>query len=287
MSMTPRRAWLPLTPRGVAAFARAPLSRLLLVQSGMAVFVAAVGVAFVSRNWSPVVREAVHSLPAGAAIRSQVLQWPTNTPVRLAENRLLALAVDAGLAGGRSRVADLEITLGSNQIRAASLLGSASWPYPRGYRVSLAPMDAIPWWEAWETPLLALLGLGVIVFLLAVWTALATLYCPAVWAMALYSNRRVGLGGSWKLSGAALMPGASVVVVGLVCYGWLGMDLIRLGLVGLLHLIAGWVFLVVSPLFLPKDPQVKPVSGNPFSPGGKEGEPPAPAKENPFAAGKS
>jgi len=151
-TMVPPRAWLPLTPRGVAAFARAPLGRLLLVQSVVAVVVAVVLVGFVSQHWSPVVQAAVRALPEGAAIRHRALQWPTNTPVRLAENRWLALGVNPGGAGRLGRVADLEITLCSNHVRTASLFGYMKWPYPKGYIISLAPLDVIPWWQAWQAP---------------------------------------------------------------------------------------------------------------------------------------
>ena len=283
MTMTPRRAWLPLTPRGVAAFARAPLGRLLLVQCAVASLSAAVLVAFVSRNWAPVVREALQALPAGATIRGRALQWPTNSPVRLAENRYLALVVDAASAGGPGRAADLEITLRSNEVRTASLLGYMKWPYPRGYILSLTPMDAIPWWEAWQTPMSALLALSLVVAFLGLWMVLATCYSSVVWVVAFYSNRRLGLGGSWKLSGAALMPGALLAMVGIFCYGWLGMDLLRLALFGFLHLVAGWVYLAVSPLFLPRDPQAGILSGNPFSPAEEASEPAPRTKENPFA----
>src|SRR5512138_1810775 len=113
----------PDSAPGLAAFARAPLGRLWLVQLAAAVGSAALLVTFVSRNWSPVVGEAVQALPEGAAIRNRLLQWPTNATQRLAENRFLALVVDPGTPDMSGRVADLEITLCSNQVRAASLLG--------------------------------------------------------------------------------------------------------------------------------------------------------------------
>ena len=151
-------------------------------------------------------------------------------------------------------------------------------------------LDLIPWWGAWERPVLALIALAVIVALMVVWMALATLYCPVAWIFAFYTNRKLGFRGSWKLSGAALMPGAMVALLGLFCYGWLRMDLLRLGLVFLLQLIAGWIYLVASPCFLPQDPRSAPVPDNPFIPPEDSGKAQLPRKlkpENPFAAPKN
>jgi hypothetical protein len=280
----PGFAWQPFTPRGVAAFSTAPWGRLLAVQGVVALLCGALAVWFVSADWLPVAREALGRLPAGAAIRGGVLRWNTNTPVRLAENRFLALVVDAKDAGMMGRVADLEIALHERRVTAASILGYVQMPYPAGgWVLSLDPAEAIPWWGAWEWPLRAVLGLAVMAGLMILWFALATVYCPAVWLFGFFANRWLGLAGSWKLSGAALMPGALVMGLGLFAYGALGLDLIRLGLVFVLHLVTAWVYLVASPFFLPLVPDVAAPSENPFAQPGHEDTPAPEPPENPFA----
>ena len=299
--ITSRQAWQPLTPRGVAAFAAASLGRLLLVQLLVAVMAAAMTVWFVSENWLPVVREAVQALPDSAAIHDGTLLWTNRTPVRLAENRLLALSVDAKDSGKLGREAHIEIALHDTHFIVASLFGYVQLLYPRGWTITLDRAQVIPWWGAWERPLLGLLAGAVVILLLTSWWVLATLYFPLVKAFAFYANRRLGWGGSWKLAGAALLPGACVVMAGVAAYGWLGMDLFQLGLFYLLHFVTTWAYIAASPFFLPKEPAAIQAA-NPFVPPAAPEEadepepeqvsPPAPAapadppakSDNPFAA---
>src|SRR5215831_1390432 len=62
------RFWLPLTPRGVAAFARASWWRLLLVQFIFATLVAAAVVWFLDTAWFPTIHNAIRKLPARGEI---------------------------------------------------------------------------------------------------------------------------------------------------------------------------------------------------------------------------
>jgi len=283
-TITAGQAWLPFTPRGVAAFAAAPLRRLLLVELVVAAFSAAIPAWFIHANWFSVVREAVARLPEGAAIRHGLLQWPTNTPVRLAENPWLGLVVDAKGVGGQGRTADVEVTLQEKQIKVASLLGFIRLSYPQGRSISLSRADVIPWWGAWETPILAMFMAAEIALLMAIWLTLATFYTPLALAFGFYANRRLGWRSGWKLCGAALMPGALVAVAGVFCYGWLGMDLLRLGMFFLLHFLAGWIYLAASPYFLPRDPRAPMPLANPFAPPTDDKTAsPKPEPENPFA----
>ena len=68
-------AWEPLTPRGVAAFARAKLGRLLLVQFIVALLAAASVVWFLDDGCFPTISEAIQQLPADGEIRSGKLDW--------------------------------------------------------------------------------------------------------------------------------------------------------------------------------------------------------------------
>jgi hypothetical protein len=284
-AIPPGRAWLPLTPRGVAAFAVAPWGRLLLAQGVVALFCAGVFVWFIAARWLPVAREAIARLPAGAAIRGARLQWTTNTPVRLAENRFLALAVDAQDTSAGGRVADLEITLHSTHLTARSLLGQArmNYPAPPGWVLRLDRDAAIPWWGAWETPLLTALGVTLALGLMALWFSVAVCYAPFIWGLGRLLQHPLGAGASWKLGGAALMPGALLLALGVAGYGAQALDLIRLGLVFLLHFVAGWVYVVAGACFVPPaPPAAERLPENPFVPQHEPVEPPADKEENPF-----
>ena len=101
MAATPelqRRAWQPLTPRGVAAFAEAPWRRLLLVQFVFAILAAAAVVWFLSVAWFPAVTAAIRRLPDRGEIRAGSLNWNADSPQSLAENHFLALMLEKDLA---------------------------------------------------------------------------------------------------------------------------------------------------------------------------------------------
>lgn len=280
--ITPRHAWQPLTPRGVAAFATAPVGRLWLAQLAVAILVAVMIVWFVSANWFPVVREALRNLPSGALIRFGTLHWPNPSPVKLGESRALALTVDLQDAGSLGRVADVELALHERRFTVTSLLGYLEFPYPRNWTITLARTEALAWWGAWEWALLTLLGVAVVLGLLLLWLVLGTVSCPLARGAAFFANRRLNWLGSWKLTGAAMLPAAFLVMTGLFFYGWLGMDLVKLLLFYLLHFVTTWIYIGVSPFFLPKDPAARSWSGNPFVPGGRRKQKVRPT--NPFAA---
>src|SRR6188472_151485 len=62
-------AWQPFTPLGVAAFARAPLARLMILEFIVALVAAAVLIWFFSANYSPSILEAIQNLPDEAALQ--------------------------------------------------------------------------------------------------------------------------------------------------------------------------------------------------------------------------
>ena len=104
----PSHAWQPFTPRGVAAFAAASLSRLLVGQLIVAALVAC-GVVWALRvAWWPVIDQAIQQLPATGFIQRGVLNFPAESPQRLAENSHLGLAVDLDGARTAGQSADVD-----------------------------------------------------------------------------------------------------------------------------------------------------------------------------------
>ncbi|MDB6112041.1 MAG: hypothetical protein JWR69_3791 [Pedosphaera sp.] len=277
-------AWEPLTPRGVAAFAGASLRRLLLVQFIIAVLAAAVVVWTLQVAWFPVVREAIRQLPVKGEIAAQQLVWTDATPVQLAGNHFLGLAVDLNHGGELGREAQLQVEFGRKNVRVFSLLGYQIVEYPAGWRVAFNRTELGPWWGAWEPGILAGAAFGTVAGLMLTWTLLATLYCLPVRLITFLQNRDLNLRQSWRVAGAALMPGALFLTFAIFSYGLDLVDLIRLaGLAGL-HFVIGWVYLFISPLFLPRIPALAGAKTNPFVP------PPELKKEaaekNPSAAGE-
>ena len=77
---SPKRvAWLPLTPPGVAAFADAPLGRLLFVQLIFALLAASAVVWFLRTAWFPALDAAIHQLPVQGEIRDGRYSIPAET----------------------------------------------------------------------------------------------------------------------------------------------------------------------------------------------------------------
>jgi len=261
---TSEPAWEPLTPRGVAAFARAPLGRLLLMQLFVAMLVAASVVWFLERSWFPVVRAAIHQLPAQGSIRGQQLNWVGESPVQLAQNRFLGFAVDLFHSGQLGREAHLQVEFGRADVRIYSLLGYEVMEYPPGWNVAFNQTTLEPWWGAWEPFILVSAATLTIVGLLASWFVLATLYCVPVWVISFLENRDLNLAQSWHLAGAAMMPGALFLTAGIVAYSLNLMDLIRFGGVWGLHFVVGWIYLGVAPLFCPRPSTEKVAHANPF-----------------------
>jgi hypothetical protein len=258
------RAWQPLTPRGVAAFACAPAGRLLLVQFVFAVFAAAVVVWFLHAAWFPTIREAIEHLPGRGEIRSGTLNWPGDAPQSLAEGDFLAFAVDLDHRGGIRSPAHIQIELGRHDCRMISFLGYADFVYPKEWIVSCNRAELGPWWGAWQAPILWIAAGAVIPGLLLSWWVLAALYSLPVWLVGFFMNRDLSLSGSWRLAGAALMPGALVLSCAVLLYGFGFLDLVQLSFAATAHVVLGWIYIFVGPLFAPKLSSAEAVKRNPF-----------------------
>ena len=138
--------------------------------------------------------------------------------------------------------------------------------YPPGLVLAANQTDARPAWGAWAPNILGLTAIGVFFGLLAVWALLATVYSLPVWLVCLFSNRDLNFCGSWKLAGAALMPGALLLSLSLVLYDLGGFDIVQLCFAFGMHLVIGWIYLFVSPLFLRR--ALPAEKKNPFIPAG-------------------
>ena len=94
---------------------------------------------------------------------------------------------------------------------------------------------------------------------------LATIYLLPVKALGFFTNRDLNLRQSWRLAGAALMPGVLLMASAILFYDFGFLDLISLGFIFAAHFILGWIYLFLSLLFVPRLPTA-PSKGNPFAP---------------------
>jgi hypothetical protein len=257
-------AWQPVTPRGVAAFAQARTGRLLVVQLAVAILAAAVVVWFVHANWFPVISEAIRHMPEQGQIRGERLEWPGTSPTTLAENRFLALTVDLKHEGQARSPAHLQAEFGESSVKIFSLFGFFEQRYSRKWRIAFNRPELQPWWGAWTPELHALTAMGVVVALMLSWSILTILYGPVAWLIAFLADRELSFRGSLRMAGAALMPGALLFTVAIVSYGLAFVDLVGLLILAAAHLLTGWIYVVVSPWFLPICAEAKPLKDNPF-----------------------
>jgi hypothetical protein len=257
--------WQPLTPRGVVAFARAPLRRLLLVQFIFALLAATALVWFLRTAWFPTIRQAVAQLPARGEMNSGRLNWSGNSPQLLAEGHFLAFVADTNHGGTLRSPAQIQVEFGRDNIFFYSLAGYREWPYPKEWNFGFNHTELQPWWGAWEAPIQWLAFTGMLFWCMASWWLLATLYFLPVWLGGFFTNRDLNLSQSWKLAGAALMPGALVMTLAMVVYGFGVLDLVQLTAAAGAHLIVSWVYLVWSVWAAPKSRAIAPATANPFA----------------------
>jgi len=239
-------AWQPLTPKGVAAFARAPLRRLLIMQFILALAAAVALVWFIRSAWFPTVRAAIHQLPEQGEMESGKLNWSGDSPTLLAEGHFLAFVVDTNHTGTLRSPAQVQVEFGRDDIYFYSLAGYREWPYPPDWNFGFNRHKLQPWWGAWEPPVQWLAFTGMFFWCLASWTILATVYFLPVWLGGFFANRHLTLSQSWKLAGAALMPGALLMILAILAYGFDLLDMVQLSAVVGAHLVAGWVYLILG-----------------------------------------
>ena len=101
--------------------------------------------------------------------------------------------------------------------------------------------------------------------LLLSWWILATIYFLPVWVLGFFANRDLNFRASWKLSGAALMPGALLMAAGILLYDFGFLNLVSFAFIFAAHFVLGWIYLIVSLLFLPRISET-PQKNNPFKP---------------------
>lgn len=263
-------AWQPLTGHGIAAFAGASGSRLLLFQTVLALALA-LTFSWTGRRIATIpVRSALGGLPDElAGISGGRLQWPGTDPVLLAQGPHLALVVDPNATGDLGLNSDIQLELRERSLTFRGVLGQTPFSYPDGLEIPLDRTGAAATWGAWQLPLLVFLTAAGFTCVLATWWILAALYSFPAWALAWVIRRPIRWTASWRLCCAALLPAALLPGAGLLLYATLWIRLPGLIGIWLLHFPAGWAWLIWGIISLPPGPARNPNGpANPFVPGG-------------------
>lgn len=280
----------PFTPAGVAAFQTRPTWQVPVWWLAVAVLAVLVVRAAWSGTWEAALDQAAHALPPSAgSVTDGRLFWSNATPVlTLHSGPFLGVAVSPDDPTAQGRTADVQLVLHRRGAVFGSLLGTLTVPYPRDFHLPLDTVTTPGSWAGWRGPVRQAVGAATAIALPASWTLLASLYAPVLWLWCLVRGRRATLGGCWRMAGAALVPGALVMLGAVGLYALGGLRLEGLLLAQPLHLLPGWILCLLAPRHLP--PRTGPAGPNPFTgdtapppaAGGNPFQTPAAADENPF-----
>jgi hypothetical protein len=259
----PGPAWQPFTPRGVAAFAYAPLSRLWLVQGIVGLLAGGVLIWFLSVNWAPVIHEIIHELPESARLVNQELSGIDRAIS--AQRQVFSIGLEPVSTEASWQTADLQLQFRRRSGRLCSILGCLFFNYPAGLELKLGRSVVEPWWGAWQPMLLAGAGALTAISLLAGWALIALLYSIPAKVLGYYADRDATWLGSWKLAGASLLPGAVFLTGAIILYGLQWIDLLLFLWFFGVHLVIGWIYAGCAPFFLAPLPSNPRMKKNPFS----------------------
>lgn len=265
---------MPLTPRGLAAFAHARIGRLTTVVALTGLLWGLVGVRSVYVAWWPAIGTAVAHLPQDAEIRNGALSWPTDQIAVLAVNSFLAITVNPSGRRIAPQSADFRIELGRRSIRASSLIGYRDTPYPVGLSLSLRRDDLAPSWESLQPHILVVLWLSCGIALPLLWFALGALVAFPLNLWTSFLKRDVHLGHCWRMAVAGFVPGAILMAAAVILYAARRVGIFEFLLLTALHLPLVGGFLAVGALCLPKrgapspfaDPAMPPAEAEPDNP---------------------
>lgn len=244
-----RTAWQPFTFGGVAAFATAPLRRLLLVQLIFAVVTSASITWFISHAYGPVISQTIAQLPETAAIEDGQITG-IGAPIT-AESKFVSVQIDTSNEPTFSELADFQIECRKDGGRACSLLrsllGCVEFPYPSDHKISLARSHLEPWWGA-RQPLIWAVTFGMlIIYMVVSWALLAFVWMFVAKLVGWFADRQLSWFGAWKLCSAALTPGALLLALAARLYHWQAIDLIALSCFYAGHVLVGLIYVIGAP----------------------------------------
>jgi len=277
-SSQPAGPALPLTGSGVAALADASILWLGLVQAGFALLGGLTLLLGLTLAWSPAIDAALEALPPkDARIGDGQLNWPGETASFLAERPQLAIGIDPADTGALGRSGDLQLELGRAQMRLRGMLGDLALPYPAAWAQPLTRNEASAAWKAWNGLIAGGVVGAAVVVQLVVWWLLAAVYAVPVSLLAWLFRKGGGLGRSWKLAMAALLPASLVFDAGILLYAVRSLQPAGLAASFALSLVTGLLWLLWGLVCLPST-RGKTGAPSPFSAGKA-----SPRRKNPFA----
>ncbi len=266
---------------GVAAFAHAPLFRLLMVTSLFLFLTGATVIWLFARAYLPVLEGAMSNLPDEAYIQRGFLEWSGAPEAMLKQGAFLAIGVDLQGSPSLQTSADLNVLLGPTSWRIGSLLGEVELAYPITGKIELNRVELSAWWGAWEPVLVIGGSLATSMAVFCGWALVALVYMPMIRIVSFLGGRDVTLLGCWKLCLAAFLPGTLLWISTMIMYGLSRVPLLGLPFVSAAYLIVHSIYVVFAVTRLP-GVSVAGSLGHPFTSSAQDRDP-SHHRENPFS----
>lgn len=269
------KGWVPLTPNGVAAYAGSPLKRVVVLQAISGTLCTLAIAWILVASVFPTLRQALQNLPDQGLLTLGELRFPENTPFKhpLATSTWLAVDVDPTTTAHRNASRDLDLIFTRSEVRLISTLGTARIPYPPLWHLPFNRLEMLAAWEAWEGMLYGALLLASFATLMVSWWLLATVHCLLPRILAYFTDRELNLGAAWKLTAAALIPGAALMVMGLVALEADVMGGVQFALLFVIHFLVPIVYSLLATCHLPPRAIRTAHTKNPFVPPPASGAP--------------
>jgi hypothetical protein len=263
----------------VARFAHAPVRRVLLAGLIFGVITGLSVSWLAARFWAPVIDEAVAALPPTSSIQGGTLRWPERSGRLLAANQFLSFEVVLNEVRSDSAPVDLAFEFRPDRLGLRSLFGSAAVPYPRNVIFKLNRTALVPTWGAWRGPAIFVLIPGTALLLVLSWSLLAIPYAVVARGIAGLFGRELSLPEAWKLCVAAQLPGCILMIFAISLYASGQVSVLFILIMFVAHFIPTVLYLLISPLLVPKKARGAALKSNPFD---REGETRMSGR-NPFA----
>lgn len=244
----------PLTPRGIATYATADRIFFTFTLALFAIICSVAVCIMMKRCLIQPINAAVERLPQQGCIANGRLEWFTNETTILIETRSLSIHVNPTDEEPIADGADLQIVFAKDKLLLRSLLGWLAIPYPKMFYFPLNLKELWTSWGAYKNSIIPAVFVISVFSLLLVWWMLAWIYSIPVSLIANILKRKVDAVGVFRISVMSQMLAAGIMAAGIVFYAYARIDLTTLCIIFAIHLPFAWIYLAITPFFLPKIP---------------------------------
>lgn len=251
----------PLTPQGIAAYANAERIFFTTTIALFAIVCSVCICVMANRCILHPISLAIERLPEQGAISNGKLQWFTNEPTILIETRSISIHVNPTDEEPIADGADLQVVFCKEKLLLRSLLGWLSVKYSESFNLPLNLKELWTTWGAYKNAIITAVLLITVCFLPLVWMTLGLIYKIPVALISKILKRKFELSGIFRISVMSQMLPAIIMCVGILLYAYGRIDLTTLLIIFANHIPFAWIYLIITPFYLPKIPED---TNNPF-----------------------